>query len=89
MTLSAEMGHRLSASELRRAMDVMDGDGSGEIDFKEFYEFCKPTLPNTFASEASLNAIMSTGANDTMRRSLFATPAERASDGSYFRIIPL
>ena len=43
-TLSAEMGHRLSASELRRAMEVMDNDGSGEIDFKEFYEFCKPAL---------------------------------------------
>jgi len=38
------MGHRLSASELRRAMEVMDNDGSGEIDFKEFYEFCKPAL---------------------------------------------
>ena len=43
-TLSAEMGHRFSASELRRAMEIMDNDGSGEIDFKEFYEFCKPTL---------------------------------------------
>ena len=44
MILSAEMGHRFSASELRRAMEIMDNDGSGEIDFKEFYEFCKPTL---------------------------------------------
>ena len=37
LAMSVQLGHRLSASELRDAMAAMDEDGSGEVDFREFY----------------------------------------------------
>jgi len=39
--LARMMGAKLSKAELDLAMKEMDGDGSGEVDFKEFYHWWK------------------------------------------------
>jgi Ca2+-binding EF-hand superfamily protein len=39
LQLSAQLGHKLSAKELREAMAVIDEDGTGEVDFREFYKW--------------------------------------------------
>ena len=39
LRLSEILGNKLSAAELSVAMASMDEDGSGEIDFREFYRF--------------------------------------------------
>ena len=37
LQLSGKFGNKLSATELREALAIMDEDGSGKIDFRKFY----------------------------------------------------
>ena len=39
-----EMGMPLTDPELTDAMDAMDGDGSGEVDFEEFVAWWRKTI---------------------------------------------
>ena len=39
LRLSEILGNKLSAAELSAAMALIDEDGSGEVDFREFYRF--------------------------------------------------
>ena len=39
MQLSSQLGNKLSNAELREVMAAIDEDGSGEVDFREFYKW--------------------------------------------------
>ena len=48
MSCCAELGERLSASEVSAMLKLVDADGSGEIDFEEFCAVARGVgLPRT------------------------------------------
>ena len=46
-------GQKLTQKELKAAMETMDGDGSNEVDFDEFYEWFTSDKSSAIKKETS------------------------------------